>query len=81
MAKAPQRPAQRRTRAGPSINASEPVQWASARHATSAQEVGVREWGQLLVERGQQLISRGAREAEEAAVAQKPSGGRSRRQM
>lgn len=81
MAKAPQRPAQRRTRAGPSVNAFEPVQWASARHAASAQEVGVREWGQLLVERGQQLLSRGLREAEEAVVSQQPSGGRSRRHM
>lgn len=79
MANEPQRPAKRRARAGPSVNTPEPVQWAPARHASSAEEVGVREWGQLLLERGQQLISRGLREAEQAAASQKPSGGRSRR--
>lgn len=81
MANAPQRPAQRRTRAGPSVNSPEPAQWAPARHASCAQEVGVREWGQLLLERGQQLISRGLREAEPAAVSHKPSGRRSRRSV
>lgn len=80
MANAPQRPAERRTRAASPDNSPERMQWAPARHVASAQEVGVREWGQLLVERGQQLLSRGMRDAEEAAQRRKPSSGRSRRQ-
>lgn len=80
MASATKRPAPRGTRAGPSINPPERAQWAPARRAASAQEVGVREWAQLLVERGQQLLARGRREAGQAAAPKEPSRGRSRRQ-
>jgi hypothetical protein len=34
---------------------------APARHARAAEEVGVREWAQLLVERGRQLLARAER--------------------
>jgi hypothetical protein len=79
MAKARARPAQRRTGAAASGDSPARTEWAPARHAAAAQDVGVREWGQLLVERGQQLLSRGEREAEAAALAGKRSDGRRRR--
>jgi hypothetical protein len=78
MAKAQARPAQRRARVAAPGTASERMQWAPARHAAAAQDVGVREWGQLLVERGQQLLSRGEREAEAAALTPTRSDGTAR---
>lgn len=79
MTNARQQSAERRTRADPSDNSPERMQWGAARHAASAQEVGVREWGQLLVERGQQLLARGLRDAEEAATPSRRSSGSPRR--
>lgn len=35
---------------------------APARHARAADEVGVREWAELLVERGEQLLARAKRQ-------------------
>ena len=77
MAKARARPAERRNGVAEADNSSERTQWAPARHAAAAREVGVREWGQLLVERGQQLLSRAEREVEEAGLGPKRPDGRS----
>lgn len=79
MAKARARPVDRRSGIAESDNSSERMQWAPARHAAAAREVGVREWGQLLIERGQQLLSRAEREVDEAGLGPKRTDGRSDR--
>jgi hypothetical protein len=60
---------------------------APARHARAADEVGVREWAQLLVERGRQLRARAERDprheapssTDRAAPQAEPVGRRRRR--
>jgi hypothetical protein len=42
-------------------------QRAPARHARAADEVGVREWAELLVERGEQLLARAKRQRRQHA--------------
>ena len=58
-------------------------QGAPARHARAADEVGVREWAELLAERGQQLLARAKRQRHKHASEEDgdaPHGGDSRRQ-
>lgn len=46
------------TSTSPEDRAASARQRAPARHARAADEVGVREWAELLVERGEQLLAR-----------------------
>lgn len=60
-----------------------PRQRAPARHARAADEVGVREWAELLVERGEQLLARAKhqrpRDAWDDEERAAPHGGDARR--